>query len=113
MGLELLLVYDSFFPETNSIALLDCDVTLGLTSSGFSLKFEDGNGVIDQNRVGLGNKVLIYAGRQSDNLTLLFTGYSERRTPIILGDNVMDYIMEGYEIASFNDLLLISSSTEL
>jgi hypothetical protein len=25
----------------------------------------------------------------------------------------MDYIMEGYEIASFNDLLLISSSTEL
>ena len=107
MGLELLLVYDSFFPETNSIALLDCDVTLGLTSSGFSLKFEDGNGVIDQNRIGLGNKVLIYAGRQSDNLTLLFTGYSERRTPIILGDNVMDYIMEGYgEMASFNDLIV-------
>src|SRR5215211_2287053 len=107
LGSELLLVYDSFLPETNAIALLDCDVTLGLTNSGFTLRFEDGNGVINQNTIGLGNKVLIYAGRTSDNLTLLFTGYSEKRTPIILGNNVMDYLMEGFgEMASFNDLIV-------
>jgi hypothetical protein len=106
-GLELLLVYDSFLPETNEIALLDCSFTLGETNSGFSLRFEDGAGIIDQNTIGLGNKVLIYAGRTSDNLTLLFTGYSEKRTPIILGNNVMDYIMEGYgESSSFNDLIV-------
>jgi len=106
-GLELLLVYDSFLPETNAVALLDCDVSLGLTNSSFSLRFEDGNGVINQNTIGLGNKVLVYAGRSSDNLTLLFTGYSEKRTPIILGNNVMDYIMEGFgEMASFNDLIV-------
>lgn len=107
LGQDLLLVYDSFLPETNTTALLECSVSLGLTSSGFSLKFEDGNNVIDQNEIGLGNKVLIYAGRTSDNLTLLFTGYSEKRTPVILGNNVMDYIMEGYgEMASFNDLIV-------
>jgi hypothetical protein len=116
LGSELLLVYDSFLPETNPIVLLDCDISLGLTNSSFSLRFEDGNGAINQNTIGLGNKVLIYAGRSSDNLTLLFTGYSEKRTPIILGDNVMDYIMEGYgEMASFNDLIVNfkRASTEL
>jgi hypothetical protein len=107
IGTELLLVYDSFLPETNDIVLLECDVTLGLTNSGFLLKFEDGAGVIDQNKIGLGNKVLIYAGRSSDNLTLLFTGYSETRSPIILGNNVMDYVMTGYnEMASFNDIIV-------
>lgn len=106
-GSELLLVYDSFLPETNTVALLDCEITKGLTNSGFTLRFEDGNGVINQNTIGLGNKVLIYAGRLSTNLTLLFTGYSEKRTPIILGNNVMDYIMEGYgENATFNDLIV-------
>jgi hypothetical protein len=115
-GLELLLVYDSFLPETNAIALLDCELTLGLTNSGFTLKFEDGSGAINQNTIGLGNKVLIYAGTQSNELTLLFTGYSEKRTPVILGNNVMDYIMEGYgEMASFNDLIVNfkRASTEL
>lgn len=107
IGTELLLVYDSFLPETNDIVLLECDVTLGLTNSGFSLRFEDGAGVIDQNTIGLGNKVLIYAGRTSDNLTLLFTGYSETRSPGILGNNVMDYVMTGYsEMASFNDIIV-------
>jgi hypothetical protein len=116
IGTELLLVYDSFLPETNDIILLECEVRLGLTNSGFTLKFEDGFGLINQNEVGLGNKVLIYAGRTSDNLTLLFTGYSEKRTPIILGNDVMDYIMEGYgEMASFNDLIVNfkRASTEL
>jgi hypothetical protein len=115
-GLELLLVYDSFLPETNPIVLLDCEVSLGLTNSSFNLRFEDGSGAINQNTIGLGNKVLIYAGRTSNNLTLLFTGYSEKRTPIILGDNVMEYIMEGYgEMASFNDLIVNfkRASTEL
>ena len=106
-GLELLLVYDSFLPETNQIVLLDCQVVLGLTNSSFSLKFEDGSGAIDQNTIGLGNKVLIYAGRTSDNLTLLFTGYSETRSPTILGNNVMDYEMTGHsEMASFNDIIV-------
>ena len=106
-GLELLLVYDSFLPETNQIVLLDCDVVLGLTNSSFTLKFEDGSGAIDQNRIGLGNKVLIYAGRSSDDLTLLFTGYSETRSPTILGNNVMDYEMTGHsEMASFNDIIV-------
>jgi hypothetical protein len=115
-GLELLLVYDSFLPETNPIVLLDCEVSLGLTNSGFNLRFEDGSGAINQNTIGLGNKVLIYAGRTSNNLTLLFTGYSEKRTPIILGNNVMEYIMEGFgEMASFNDLIVNfkRASTEL
>ena len=106
-GLELLLVYDSFLPETNQIVLLDCDVVLGLTNSSFTLKFEDGSGAIDQNRIGLGNKVLIYAGRTSDNLTLLFTGYSNTRSPTIWGNNVMDYEMTGHsEMASFNDIIV-------
>ena len=115
-GLELLLVYDSFFPETNAIVLLDCEVTLGLSNSAFMLKFEDGSGTINQNTIGLGNKILIYAGRQSDDLTLLFTGYSDKRTPIILGNNVMDYVMEGAgEMAAFNDLIVNfkRASTEL
>jgi hypothetical protein len=107
IGTELLLVYDSFLPESNDIVLLDCEITLGLTNSGFSLRFEDGTGAIDQNKIGLGNKVLIYAGRQSDDLTLLFTGYSETRSPIILGNGVMDYVMTGFsEMASFNDIIV-------
>ena len=116
LGLELLLTYDSFLPETNPIILLDCGVSLGLTNSSFSLRFEDGSGAINQNKIGLGNKVLIYAGRTANDLTLLFTGYSEKRTPIILGNNVMDYTMEGYgENASFNDLIVNfkRASTEL
>jgi hypothetical protein len=115
-GLELLLVYDSFLPATNAVALLDCDVTVGLTNSAFMLRFEDGSGTINQNTIGLGNKVLIYAGVDTNDLTLLFTGYSEKRTPIILGDNVMDYTMEGYgESSAFNDLIvnLKRASTEL
>jgi hypothetical protein len=115
-GLELLLVYDSFLPETNEVALIDCDITIGLTNSAFMLRFEDGNGIINQNTIGLGNKVLIYAGVNSNDLTLLFTGYSEKRTPMILGDNVMDYVMEGYgEMASFNDIIVNfkRASTEL
>ena len=27
-GLELLLIYDSFLPETNAIVLLDCEISL-------------------------------------------------------------------------------------
>ena len=106
-GLELLLVYDSFLPETNAIVLLNCEVSLGLTNSSFTLRFEDGSGAINQNTIGLGNKVMIYAGRTSDNLTLLFTGYSETRSPTILGNNVMDYEMTGHsEMASFNDVIV-------
>lgn len=106
-GLELLLVYDSFFPSTNPIVLLDCEVVLGLTNSSFMLRFEDGGKVINQNKIGLGNKILIYAGRKSDDLTLLFTGYSEKRSPKILGNSVMDYTMEGHsEMASFNDIIV-------
>jgi hypothetical protein len=106
-GEEILLRYDSFLPDSNPIVLLDCEVVIGLTSTSFYLRFEDGGGVIDQNTIGLGNKVLIYAGRDSDELTLLFTGYSEKRTPVILGDGVMDYQMTGAgEMASLNDVLV-------
>jgi hypothetical protein len=106
-GEEILLRYDSFLPDSNPIVLLDCEVVIGLTSTSFYLRFEDGGKVIDQNTIGLGNKVLIYAGRESDELTLLFTGYSEKRTPIILGDGVMDYTMTGAgEMASLNDVLV-------
>ena len=85
IGTELLLVYDSFLPETNAIVLLNCEVSLGLTNSSFTLRFEDGAGAINQNTIGLGNKVLVYAGRQSDDLTLLFTGYSETRISNYIG----------------------------
>lgn len=106
-GRTLLLSYDSFNPESNSVKLLHCSVSLGLTNTQFTLKFEDGNGIIDQNLIGLGNRILVYAGRTADNLTLLFTGYSEQRSPIILGDNVMDYEMSGFgENASLNDIIV-------
>ena len=106
-GLELLLVYDAFFPNSTTIKLLDCEVTLGLTNSSFTLKFEDGQGTINQSTIGLGNKVLIYAGRVANNLTLIFTGYSIKRSPRILGNHVMEYSMEGHsEMASFNDIIV-------
>lgn len=106
-GDTILLVYDSFLPESNNVILLDCEITLGLSQTGFMLKWEDGNSVINQNTIGLGNKVLIYMGKASNELTLMFTGYSEKRSPKILGENVMDYLMEGYgEMASFNDLIV-------
>ena len=106
-GTWLLLSYDSFNPASNTLALLECEVKLGLTNSSFHLLFEDGGGNIDQNTIGLGNKVLIYAGRDSQNLTLLFTGYAEKRTPIIRGNHIMDYAIDGYsEMASMNDLIV-------
>lgn len=106
-GTNLLLSYNSFFPYSNNIVLLDCEVALGLTSTYFSLRFEDGSGVINQNEIGLGNKVLVYAGRKSNELTLLFTGYAEKRTPKILGNHVMDYTITGFgEQASMNDLIV-------
>ena len=106
-GNTLLLSYDMFNPEINPIKLLECTVSLGLTNTQFTLKFEDGQGTINQNSIGLGNKVLVYAGRSSDNLTLLFTGYSENRTPTIISDHVMNYEMSGYgENASLNDLII-------
>lgn len=66
-GQTLLLSYDSFNPEANTVKLLDCSVTLGLTNTSFRLRFEDGHGVIDQNTIGLGNKVLVYGGRESND----------------------------------------------
>jgi len=106
-GETLLLSYDAFQPELNDIILLDCEISLGASQTSFMLKWEDGNGVIDQNLIGLGNKVLVYMGKDTNNLTLAFTGYSEKRSPNILGSNVMDYLMEGYgEMASLNDLIV-------
>lgn len=106
-GINLLLSYTSFDPESNPIKLLEWEISLGLTNSSFMLKFEDGSKTINQNTIGLGNKILIYAGREPNDLTLLFTGYSETRTPQILGNNVMDYVMEGHsEMASMNDLIV-------
>ena len=101
LGDNILLTYDSFLPDSNDVILLDCEITLGLSQTGFMLKWEDGNGVIDQNTIGLGNKVLVYMGKTSNALTLMFTGYSEKRSPKILGENVMDYLMEGYGEMAF------------
>ena len=107
LGEDLLLSYDSFLPDSNDVILLDCEITLGLSQTAFMLKWEDGNGVINQNTIGLGNKVLVYMGKTSNDLTLIFTGYSENRTPDILGENVMNYTMDGYgEMASLNDLIV-------
>src|SRR5215216_246983 len=106
-GTTLLLRYDSFNPNSNPIVLLDCEIVLGLTATSFMLRFEDGGKVIDQNTIGLGNKVLVYAGRYANDLTLLFSGYSEKRSPKILGNGVMDYVMDGHgEMASFNDIIV-------
>lgn len=106
-GSTLLLSYDSFLPSSNTIVLLDCHISLGLSQTSFMLRWEDGNGVIDQNTIGLGNKVLVYMGKSTTALTLIFTGYSEKRTPKIRGNNVMEYQMEGYgEMASMNDLIV-------
>ena len=107
IGETLLLSYDAFQPEENDVVLLTCEISLGSSQTSFLLKWEDGNGVIDQNTVGLGNKVLVYMGKASNDLILMFTGFSEHRSPKILGNNVMDYTMDGYgEMASLNDLIV-------
>jgi hypothetical protein len=107
LGETLLMSYDSFQPEENDIILLDCEISIGSSQTSFMIKWEDGSGTIDQNTVGLGNKVLVYMGKTSNALTLMFTGYSEKRSPTIRGNNVMDYTMEGYgEMASLNDLIV-------
>lgn len=105
-GSTLLLSYDAFDPETQSVKCTECEVQLGLTQSTFTIRFEDGNHAIDITQIGLGNKVKIYTGQASAD-QLLFTGYTEKRSPRIMGDGVMDYLMYGFgETAALNDLIV-------
>lgn len=105
-GDTLLLTYDAFDPESELIKCTECEVQLGLTQSTFTLRFEDGSHAIDITQIGLGNKVKIYTGQTSAD-QLLFTGYTEKRSPRILGDGVMDYLLYGFgETAALNDLIV-------
>ena len=106
LGDTLLLTYDAFDPESALVKCTECQVQLGLTQSTFTLRFEDGNHAIDITKIGLGNKVKVYTGQTSAD-QLLFTGYTEKRSPRILGDGVMDYLLYGFgETAALNDLIV-------
>lgn len=105
-GATLLLSYDAFDPENQTVKCTECEIQLGLTQSTFTFRFEDGNHAIDITQIGLGNKVKVYTGQTSAD-QLLFTGYTEKRSPRILGNNVMDYLLYGFgETAALNDLIV-------
>ena len=106
LGDTLLLTYDAFDPDSALVKCTECDIQLGLAQSTFSIRFEDGNHNIDVTKIGLGNKVKIYTGQTSAD-QLLFTGYTEKRSPRILGNGVMDYLLYGFgETAALNDLIV-------
>ncbi|MGD1837508.1 MAG: hypothetical protein ACPKPY_05560 [Nitrososphaeraceae archaeon] len=117
IGSTLLVSYNGFESDSATINLIEYDLNLSSTQPTFSLTFEDNDKMIDQTKIGIGNKVRILASKDGINFTHLLTGYTETRSPNVNFNGDLIYTISGFgEKASLNDLIInfrrASSSVE-
>ena len=91
----LLHTYTMFDEPNQTSILMDVDITNSSVNKTFTLRFANDEDLLDETVIGLGNYIKIYGGKTSDNLFFLTSGYIVDRNPVILGDDIKDYILIG------------------
>jgi hypothetical protein len=91
-----LYLFDSF-SDTNPINIFNVDVGIGLGQAGtFAVSIEDSARDIDPTIFGLGNRVVISAGKTQASYEPILSGFCRALTPTRRNTGLLEYVMEGF-----------------
>lgn len=92
-----LITYDSFNPTANNTKVIQVLVSLAMNQTGtFSIFIEDDQQQIDRTQVGLGNRVVISAGKTSTSYQDIIHGYVKKVQINRDDTGILYYIFTGY-----------------